>query len=160
MTLEDLGNIGEFLGSIGVIVSLIYLAIQIRRDTAQTALQTRATHATAFQNLIDHHSTLQMQMIANPNLTEAVRVVVDEPENATPDQIRLTTIFRTAQMRSFYNAFQLFQNGLIDEDALRLFTLNIGRVVNNVHFDEWWDRAQQDYPAEFQSHINKHKSAA
>ena len=34
MTLEDLGNIGEFIASIGVIVSLIYLATQIRQNTA------------------------------------------------------------------------------------------------------------------------------
>ncbi len=33
MSLEDLGNLGEFLGSIGVIVSLIYLALQIRQNT-------------------------------------------------------------------------------------------------------------------------------
>ncbi len=33
MTLQDLGNIGEFLGAVGVIVSLVYLAIQIRRNT-------------------------------------------------------------------------------------------------------------------------------
>ena len=28
-----LGNIGDFLGSIGVIVSLVYLAVQIRQNT-------------------------------------------------------------------------------------------------------------------------------
>jgi hypothetical protein len=29
--LEDLGNIGEFVGAIGVVLSLVYLAIQIRQ---------------------------------------------------------------------------------------------------------------------------------
>ena len=33
MTLEDLGNIGEFIAAIGVIVSLVYLATQIRQNT-------------------------------------------------------------------------------------------------------------------------------
>jgi hypothetical protein len=31
MTLQDLGNIGEFVAAIGVVVSLVYLAVQIRR---------------------------------------------------------------------------------------------------------------------------------
>ena len=35
MSLEDLGNIGEFVAAVGVIVSLIYLAVQIRQNTAQ-----------------------------------------------------------------------------------------------------------------------------
>ena len=34
MTLEDLGNLGEFVAAIGVIASLVYLALQIRQNTA------------------------------------------------------------------------------------------------------------------------------
>jgi hypothetical protein len=33
MSLEDLGNIGEFVAAVGVIASLIYLAVQIRQNT-------------------------------------------------------------------------------------------------------------------------------
>lgn len=43
MTLEDLGNIGEFIAAIGVIVSLIYLATQIRQNTR--AVRSSASHA-------------------------------------------------------------------------------------------------------------------
>jgi hypothetical protein len=35
MSLEDLGNIGEFVAAVAVVVSLIYLAVQIRQNTAQ-----------------------------------------------------------------------------------------------------------------------------
>ena len=31
--LESLGNIGEFLGALAVLISLVYLAIQIRQNT-------------------------------------------------------------------------------------------------------------------------------
>jgi hypothetical protein len=33
VSIQDLGAIGEFVGSIGVIVTLVYLAIQIRANT-------------------------------------------------------------------------------------------------------------------------------
>jgi hypothetical protein len=42
MTLQDLGNIGEFVAAIGVVVSLIYLAIQVRAGSRQTEENTRA----------------------------------------------------------------------------------------------------------------------
>ena len=32
MTLEDLGNIGDFIGSITVLVTLVYLAVQVRQS--------------------------------------------------------------------------------------------------------------------------------
>ena len=32
-TLQDLGSLGEFVGAIGVVVSLVYLAQQMRQNT-------------------------------------------------------------------------------------------------------------------------------
>ena len=56
MSLEDLGNIGEFIAALGVIVSLIYLAVQIQRNTASVRTSTQQQLATVF-------STLNMKMI-------------------------------------------------------------------------------------------------
>jgi len=33
MTLQDLGNLGEFVGAVGVVVSFVFLAVQIRHNT-------------------------------------------------------------------------------------------------------------------------------
>ena len=33
MTLESLGNLGEFVGAIGVVISLVYLARQMHQNT-------------------------------------------------------------------------------------------------------------------------------
>ena len=51
VNLEDLGNVGDFLGGIGVVITLLYLAIQIRRNNqllkAETAAaQTRSIEGT------------------------------------------------------------------------------------------------------------------
>lgn len=35
MSLEALGNIGDFVGGVAVVVTLIYLAVQIRQNTRQ-----------------------------------------------------------------------------------------------------------------------------
>ena len=33
MNLDDLGNIGEFIGAIAVVVSIVYLTVLVRRNT-------------------------------------------------------------------------------------------------------------------------------
>ena len=43
--LEDLGNIGDFLGGIGVVVTLVYLAYQIRQNTDQIRQNTSTVRA-------------------------------------------------------------------------------------------------------------------
>ncbi|TDJ25860.1 MAG: hypothetical protein E2O58_02205 [Gammaproteobacteria bacterium] len=40
MSIMELGALGEFLGSIGVIATLIYLAVQIRANTNSTKAET------------------------------------------------------------------------------------------------------------------------
>jgi hypothetical protein len=62
MTLEDLGNIGEFVGAIGVVVSLLYLAIQIRRSNLL---------ATAESNRFQQHAS-----------NESIMAIVHDPEVA------------------------------------------------------------------------------
>jgi hypothetical protein len=40
MTLQDLANLGEFLAAVGVLISLLYLAAQIRQNTQSLRAQT------------------------------------------------------------------------------------------------------------------------
>ncbi len=53
--LEDLGNIGDFLGGIGVVVTLAYLAVQIRKNTRSirsAALDSISTSVSEFMDKV------------------------------------------------------------------------------------------------------------
>ncbi|MCZ6888455.1 MAG: hypothetical protein O7H39_08165 [Gammaproteobacteria bacterium] len=58
---QMLGNYGEFVGSIGVVATLVYLAIQIRQNTATSRGLSR-------QTLIDGWAVSQAQFQSNPEL--------------------------------------------------------------------------------------------
>ena len=45
MTLEDLGNVGEFTAAIATLVTLVYLALQIRQNT-------RSVRSAAYQSAV------------------------------------------------------------------------------------------------------------
>lgn len=49
MSIMELGALGEFLGSIGVIATLVYLAIQIRQNTHSLDEGRRLAMAQAYQ---------------------------------------------------------------------------------------------------------------
>jgi len=46
-TIQELGAAGEFVGAIGVVVTLVYLAYQIRQNTVQLEQSTRTARAAA-----------------------------------------------------------------------------------------------------------------
>jgi len=68
VTLQDLGNIGEFVAAIGVIVSLIYLAIQIRHGARQTEDHTRALYLSAMNVSQQNFARLREWFIRDPRL--------------------------------------------------------------------------------------------
>ena len=54
--LDALGNIGDFLGGIGVVVTLLYLASQIRQNT-------RSLRASAHQSITSHIAELNRTIV-------------------------------------------------------------------------------------------------
>ncbi len=63
MTLQDLGSIGEFVAAIATLLTLIYLAAQIRQNT-------RAVRSTAFQQVVDSFSEISLAIGLNREVSE------------------------------------------------------------------------------------------
>jgi hypothetical protein len=57
MTLSDLGNLADFLGAIAVLVTLVYLAIQVRQNSATSRVQIRQTLAYSQINYLNSRVT-------------------------------------------------------------------------------------------------------
>ena len=66
MDFEALGGIGELLGAIAVVVSLIYVAGQIRQNTKTTSI---ANH----QNALSLFSTFTDWTVRDPELARLLR---------------------------------------------------------------------------------------
>jgi hypothetical protein len=80
LTLEDLGNIGEMVAAGGVICSLVYLALQIRRNTQQVA---RAE----YDGLFDRFGDIRRSIYESPNLSQIMRVGTSEPEGLNESEM-------------------------------------------------------------------------
>jgi hypothetical protein len=61
MNWEAIGAIGDSVGGIGVIVTLLYLTTQIRQNT-------RAMHSSSFQATTDSLNEINLQIVTNPDL--------------------------------------------------------------------------------------------
>lgn len=78
MTLEDLGNIGEFVGAIGVVASLIYLALQTRQNT-------RAVRVASFHQISESVSALSLAVFQDADLVSLMERVRSEPETLSSE---------------------------------------------------------------------------
>ena len=63
MTIQNLGSLGEFIAAIATLVTLVYLALQIRQNT-------KTVRSTAFQQVVDSFSEISLAVGLNRDLSE------------------------------------------------------------------------------------------
>ena len=94
MTLEQLANIGEFAGLLGVILTLLFLVAQIRANTRSVQM-----------SIIDANYTMYLEVVADanrvPEVAQAVHKAFTNAPLDTMDRHHLTTwlqrVFSTAE---------------------------------------------------------------
>jgi hypothetical protein len=106
MSLEDLGNIGEFVAAVAVVVSLIYLAVQIRQNTRQVDVNTSTLTCSAFDQAVQCFSRFRDPMIRNRDIAELyLKGLRDADALDEPDLFR----FRQILMDLFLGFFAEYQ---------------------------------------------------
>lgn len=91
--LENLGNLGDFLGGIGVVVTLIYLATQIRQNTRQLKLDTESAKTIAFEGTNSDISRWIQEIVCNRDVAELwVRGLKDIDQLDETDRLRFNYI--------------------------------------------------------------------
>ena len=107
MSIDELGSIGEFIASIGVIVSLVYLALQTKANTSAVKAQTRSS-------LTDQVLGIQSQMFQSDAYRIAFQKSVANVELNSLDQdiLRREALLFFKHME---NAQFQFDSGLYDQ---------------------------------------------
>ena len=103
LTIQDLGALGELLGSVAVLVTLIYLALQTRQNTMAIEAQLDAATIAANQ-------TNLMSAATSGELAEAIREGMTR--DLTTNELRLT-FYWVSMFSSFQWQFKQARRGLL-----------------------------------------------
>lgn len=108
MSIQELGSIGELLAAIATILTLIYLAMQIRQGA-------RATKAGIRQSMTDNQINYINARASDPTIRSAVLKMFNEQE-LTEEESTALFFHATAGMRMFENHFAQFTMGTMDTE--------------------------------------------
>jgi hypothetical protein len=155
--LDDLGNIGDFLGGIGVVVTLIYLAFQVRQNSSQLAQNTKAVQANAYQAVTQNHTSYNEWFVVHRELAELmVRAISDPSSLDEVDRLRLSGL-SSAMFRNFENLHEQFRSGLVTEEQWSGWSkLLTGMLTRNpVHHSFWSQGGSSLHTPDFQDYIDR-----
>jgi len=142
MTLSELGSIGEFVSSIGVIVSLVYLALQVRKNTETERMST-------YQSVVSDFGSLNRTMSSSPHLSYLyVNAMESFAELDADEKARISQLF-FASFHYFENMFYQHRKGYMEEDVWRGWKRLMLTYYASPGFQEWWSIRRDVYSESF-----------
>ena len=146
--MDDLGNLGDFLGGIGVIISLVYLAFQIRRNTL-------SLQAATIQSASQASSEIMELMARDPDLLSLFHSGShDFVALSQQDRIRFATLMGSMLYR-FENLVAQTQSGLLPAQSWEGVANRLRGTFALPGTLEWWKRGRHVFTEQFQVWVDE-----
>jgi hypothetical protein len=148
MNWDAIGAIGEIAGAIGVIVTLIYLAIQLRQNT-------RASHATAVQNSMENSARFSELISTDRDLGRTFWLGLSNPEELNAEEMRRFVSILNVFMRRESVAYYLYQEGTMPKELWAARVASLTGALNQPGLKVYLESAAESLPSEFRAFVEQ-----
>ena len=151
--LQELGAIGSFVGGIGVAISVVYLALQIKQNTISNRSQ-------SYQAAISSISDWSRQVGLDKDATRILRLGGTDRSALDDNERTQFGYLLVSLFRNFENIHHQFDNGTISKETWIGWSNRIILFVSQPGTEEWWNRSQDSYSPKFRAFIAAEKSGS
>ena len=145
--IENLGNIGDFVGGVGVVVTLIYLAMQIRQNT-------RTVRLSSIQQVMG--SSVSINEMASSGPVPAILAKLENEERLTDEEYAQFLLHIWAMLTHQWQVFHQYRHGMIDKDVFESYTVRL-QLAMATPFSRslWHSRLRSGFTNDFQDYVDK-----
>jgi hypothetical protein len=134
-----LGNVGEFVGAVAVVVTLVYLAIQVRHSRAATEANTRQLRANAFVDLSAALREYYRWLRDNPEKADSILRSAQDWGSLSKEDSRTAMWWFNDEAGYYELAFMLWQEGVMDEETYKSREEYFISVLLAPGTRQWWE---------------------
>jgi hypothetical protein len=147
VTLQDLGSIGDFVGGVAVIITLLYLANQIRHNTNSVlgSIESEGNRGS---------SDFPQSPAQNPGLARIWRLGHSDAEKLTADEGTQFVMLMGAAFYRLAGSFRQYGRGLLSEDSWEPYERLISRYLGSPAVLEWGSRGDVPFAQFFIDYVN------
>ncbi len=160
MTIQDWGAIGEVVGALGVLVTLVYLAHQIRQNTRQIEQNTRTAKAGVIGASAHSLRQTRQALYENPETSELfVKGMRDPSELDDVSLLRFRLILQSITESIWDVHSQTAATDLSPETWQTVGVSLVERILSAPGGRWYWTEYGATYPAAFRSVVDEILSA-
>ncbi len=131
MALEQLGNLGEFVAAIAVVVSIFYLAVQMRQNTASIEAAAYQTWLTAKQELYS--------FTRDPHFSQIVGPALADSRSLTEETWAPFGFWCQSWMNVGQAVNRLYEQRVIDRSTWEIEMRIVASLLEYPGIRQWWD---------------------
>lgn len=131
MTLQDLGNLGEFVGAIGVVVSLVYLARQMIHNTA-------SVKAASYNSMVENSIRLLEHAFRDSEFADFLARAEADPAKLTAAEHVRWDAYMTAVFRHFGNMQYAHRVGTLDDQMWLSYRSTLKADLRTASWAAWF----------------------
>ena len=133
-----------------MIISLAYLAIQIRQNTRQIGEQSREMRIAAIDSIANSFSRFRDPLIRDPELAALWLRGLDDYRRLEPiEKVRLGRLLQELFF-AHQNTWSRYQEGAMAEDAWEDHQQAIAGNLRNTGIQHWWQENRSIYADDFE----------
>lgn len=147
MNWEAIGAVGELMGALGVVISLVFVGLQLRKNT-QVIIDTNVESAT--ERLI----TVSQLIASDADLARIYGVGLKSLDDLSfEDRVRFSSLLYSI-FADCWDQHAKYQNGAIDERVWQPVRENVAMLVAQQGVRQWLAVQPMSFPASFKSWID------
>lgn len=147
MTLTQLADVGELLGGIAVVASLIYLALQIRQNT-------KTVRGSTLHQNTDLWTSIFFRL-AEPEFARAYVAGMSGEPGIKPSHFTQFFFICRAMFLAFENQYYQMRQGVLDAETYAGYERAIAtQFLAFGGFRSWWRQSRSVFSPSFVEHID------
>jgi hypothetical protein len=143
---EAAGAIGEIIGAAAVVVSLVYLASQIRT-------QNREARAASVHQVLHEYSEA-ISLLLEPEMADIWALAHEDFDSLSPSQRLRFMIYLMVGIRSFEDAYFQWREDRLEDDIWQSLLAPLRDLKSTDAFARFWELRRHQFRPEFANYLD------
>ena len=139
--------LAEIVGVFAIVVSLVYLTLQLRQNTRSTRLETVQANSNEYHSWLD-------TVASNRELTYIYLRGLFDFENLDRGEQAPFAMIITRGYRIFYEQYFQWHEGAMDTAFWQSWSKQVADAIQHPGWREVWTRRKHHYPIDFQGFVD------
>lgn len=146
MTLELISTLSSMIGTVAVVLTVVYLAIEVRRST-------RATYAQTYQTAVAALGDMAAIVGESKEKSRLFAVGMADPDKLDRDEYLQFAYLGISLFRRYENAYFQYRSGMIDDEFWNGHRDNLLWFYHRPGTQRWWTERRLGFSSGFREFL-------